>query len=397
MIKSKNITICPIANIVPSPVNRNIHPERQLAVLKRIIELQGFRDPLIVSNRSGHLVSGHARLEVAKQLGYKELPVIYQDFDSEEQEYKHLIAANEIARYAEFDKDGFLDDIKALDLELESLDFEEFGLLNFEIPEIEKLPPQGDPDDCPEPPKEPKTVKGDVYELGNHRIMCGDSTMIDDVEKLMNGEKAYALYTDPPYGMNLDTDYSKMNGKGNKYKKIIGDDNPFDANEVLPFFEYCKEIFMWGADYYIETTCRTHENLGSWIVWDKYPTDENGKRFGSAFELCWSKQKHKREICRVKSINVNHQTVKEKEDHPTQKPIALSEWFFERWIPENSLVADLFLGSGSTLIACEKTNRKCYGMEIDPHYCDVIVSRYVKYTGNNKIKLNGQDIEWSVE
>ena len=130
MIKSKDIKIVKIEELKPNPKNKNKHPEKQLDVLCKIIKAQGFRDPIVVSNRSGFVVSGHARLEAAKMAGFKEVPVSYQDFDNEEQEYKHLIAANEIARYAEFDKDGFAQDLK--DFKIEDPDFEEFGILNWE-------------------------------------------------------------------------------------------------------------------------------------------------------------------------------------------------------------------------------------------------------------------------
>ena len=237
------------------------------------------------------------------------------------------------------------------------------------------------------------TVKGDLYELGEHRLLCGDSTMVDDVEKLMDGNKADMVFTDPPYGMKLDTDYSGMSNesqgsgvkKSNKWDKIIGDDKQFDIRE----FDWidCKEQFWCGADYYVDTLPNYGKN-GAWFIWDKR-TDENmDKMWGSNFETIWSLNKHKREVIRIKWSGIFG---REKDDtkkiiHPTQKPTMLSSFFIDKY--GGNLILDLFLGSGSTLIACEKTNRICYGMELDPKYIDVIIQRYEDYTGNKAIKIS---------
>jgi len=234
---------------------------------------------------------------------------------------------------------------------------------------------------------------GDVWKLGEHRLMCGDSTKKENVELLMNGEKADMVFTDPPYGMNLNTSYSdKVNPKGNwehkpkNYGKIIGDNNDFCAKFILDNFSNTKEIFLFGGDYYSHTL---PSNSGSWIVWDKTTNESLDKTIGSCFELCWSKQKHKRKIARIKWRGIYGT---EKEDirtrvHPAQKPVLLIEWFFESWGKDKTNIVDLFLGSGSTLIACEKTNRKCYGMELDPHYCSVIIKRWQDFTGQTASKV----------
>jgi site-specific DNA-methyltransferase (adenine-specific) len=189
------------------------------------------------------------------------------------------------------------------------------------------------------------------------------------------------VFTDPPYGMNLDTDYTKIRGSdkaidkggGRKYKPVIADDKPFDPS-FIP--ELAPEVFMWGGDYY-------HHRLpegGSWIVWDKRGSTEADKIIGSSFELCWSKQKHKRDIARILWMGSFGDKEARQRVHPTQKPTSLVCWFFDRWGKDKPNIVDLFLGSGSTLIACEKTNRKCFGMEIDPHYCQVIIDRWEQYT-----------------
>ena len=228
--------------------------------------------------------------------------------------------------------------------------------------------------------------------------MCGDSTKREDVEKLMDGKKADMVYNDPPYGMLLDADFSGMKGigSGNKYDNVIGDHDDFTNDFILKpleWFNYCKEIFMWGADYYAEIL--PNKNKGSWIVWDKMQNgdganDKYDKMFGSNFELCWSKKKHKRAIARVlwKGIFGLQKEPGKKRFHPTQKPVELSSWFIKLFSGEENLIIDLFLGSGSTLIACEKTNRICFGMEIDPKYISIILDRWQEYTGEEAIRLN---------
>jgi hypothetical protein len=209
--------------------------------------------------------------------------------------------------------------------------------------------------------------------------------------------------------MNLDTDYSSMKsamfkGKtgGADYMPVKGDNEDFSAeliNTIFTCFPDCKEVFLWGADYYAELL--PEKNNGSWIVWDKrangnddieadYSSD---KMYGSCFELCWSKKKHKRDIARVKWAGVfgTEQEFDHKRYHPTQKPVKLAEWFITRYSNKDDNVLDLFGGSGSTLIACEQLGRKCYMCELDEHYCDVIIQRWEKLTGKKAVLLNGDD------
>jgi DNA modification methylase len=239
-----------------------------------------------------------------------------------------------------------------------------------------------------------------------HRIMCGDSTKKEDVDKLMNGQKADMVLTDPPYGMNLDTDWSDAKSKssfveekglnsfsGNKYEKVIGDSIDYNPQHIFDYFD-CKEIFLWGADYYAERL--TNKNTGSWFVWDKRSNEgtdtdkvkQSDKMYGSCFELCWSKARHKRELVRIKWAGIFGTEKEPDKDksriHPTQKPVELSKFFILKFSQIDNLIVDLFLGSGSTLIACEQTNRICYGMELDPKYCEVICQRWEKLTNKKR-------------
>lgn len=303
--------------------------------------------------------------------------------------------------------DNSTSDSSEFDLELLSMDFEIPDLqdMGIETPDITvEEDAEVVEDEIPEE-VETRCKRGDVWQLGEHRLMCGDSTSITDVEKLMDGTKADMVFTDPPYGMNLDTDYSSMknnldfakekNFGGKKYAQGIVDDfKPEMINLILSL--NIKETFLWGADYYAELL--PNKNNGSWIVWDKrannnddIKADENSdKMYGSCFELCWSKQKHKRDIARIKWAGVfgTEKEFDHKRHHPTQKPTALVQWFLDRYSEENWKILDLFGGSGSTLIACEQLNRKCYTMELDEHYCDVIIQRWENLTGQRAELVN---------
>ena len=248
------------------------------------------------------------------------------------------------------------------------------------------------------------TAEYDESEIHSHRLMCGDSTSITDVEKLMDGAKADMVFTDPPYGMNLDTDYSSMKNYldfakeknftgGKKYAQGKVDDfTPEMLTTIFSCFNYVKEIFLWGADYFAELL--PDKNNGSWIVWDKRANGNDDikqdlssdKMYGSCFELCWSKNKHKRDIARIKWAGVfgTEKEFDHKRHHPTQKPTALVQWFLDRYSKEKQLIVDLFGGSGPTLIACEQLNRQCYMMELDPKYCDVILQRYIKFKNSDE-------------
>lgn len=388
-------TMLNVKDIKPHPKNTNKHSNDQIERLAKILNYQGWRSPIKISKRSGFITAGHGRLDAAVFNKWQQVPVNFQDYESEEQELADITSDNAIALWAELDlakiNDQFLD-FKDFDLDL--LGIEDFSL-------TEPMVAQCEEDEVPEP-KEAISVLGDLYELGNHRLLCGDSTDIVQVEKLMNGEKADMVFTDPPYGMNLDT--SGFTQSSNQYDAVLNDEKPFDPSAIFSFFGYCKEIFLWGADYY----CKHLPDNGSWIVWDKNSGDNNDHNigvmdgiFGSAFELCWSKQKHKREIIRQPSlrgfaVRRFKQYEHDQRVHPTQKPIVLAERFFVEWGKDATNISDVFGGSGSTLIACEKTNRKCFMMEIDPGYVDVIISRYCKHTGQTKIKRNGEEIEWKI-
>jgi len=362
--------------------------------------------PCIVSKRTGYIIAGNTRFQAAKELGWEEVPVVFMDL-TEEQENEITIRDN--VSNGEWDW-------SMLANEWDSQKLIEWGL---DVPEMEIIETVEAKEDDYEIPDEVQTdiVLGDLIEIGEHRLLCGDSTNSDQVAKLMNGEKADMVFTDPPYGMKLNADYSgmKLNAdkggkkydnvigvkRGKKYDNVIGDHDDFTPeliNTIFTCFNDCKEIFIWGADYFAEII--PNKNDGSWVVWDKrangnddLEADESfDKMYGSTFELCWSKNRHKRDIARVKWAGI-FGTSKEfdhKRHHPTQKPILLAQWFFNKWGMGGDLIVDLYLGSGSTMIASHQLKRKCYGMELDPKYCQVIVDRMKKLDPSLLIKRNGE-------
>lgn len=381
-----------IESIIPYDKNPRFNDEAVKYVAESIKQF-GFKVPIIIG-QDNVIVAGHTRLKAAKELGYKTVPCIVADDLTPEQIKAFRLADNKVAEKAEWDFDLLCDELD----DILNIDMEAFGF-DFEIEEEEQEVHEDDYE--AELPKEPKAKYGDIYQLGNHRLMCGDSTDKQNIEKLMNGTKADMILSDPPYGMFLDTDFSDIKGhmksiskknhtQGNKYDKVIGDNEDFTPELIKTFFDnfsYCKEMFLFGADYFAEII--PDKNDGSWIVWDKRK-ESQANAIGSEFELCWSKAKHKRRMLRHDWFGFlsseNSQDARNRV-HPTQKPITLLVDIINQWGKNCENIVDLYGGSGSTLIACEQLNRNCYMMELDPKYVDVIIDRWEKFTGQKAIKL----------
>lgn len=383
--------------------NYRKHNNRNKNLINKSLKECGAGRSIVIDN-DGEIIAGNGIYEQAQKLKIptkiietdgSELVVVKRtDLKTDDEKRKQLaIMDNSTSDSSEFDLDSLQSDFEieqlqdwGLDLEFETAD-EEKEIIEDEVPEEVGT----------------RCKLGDIWQLGNHRLMCGDSTNITDVEKLMNGEKADMVFTDPPYGMNLDTDYSKRNWEkkntefsqrknvvcGKQYEPGLVDVfNPQMINLILSLD--VKEVFLWGADYFAELL--PNKNDGSWLVWDKRDDNEQfDKMFGSSFELCWSKEKHKRDIARIRWCGVfgTEKEFDKKRFHPTQKPTALVQWFLDRYSKENQIILDLYGGSGSTLITCEQLDRKCYMMELDSHYCDVIIQRWENFTGQKAVLLNG--------
>ena len=308
------------------------------------------------------VLGGNMRLKAAQEAGLKEVPVYVASW--EEAKHKEFIIKDNLA-FGEWDWDMLANE----------WDAEELGDWGLEIP-FEDEPAEGltDPDDVPEVPEEPITKPGDLWLLGDHRLLCGDSTKAEDVERLMDGATADALVTDPPYGIKYSGKGQKGKAKANNFGQILGDGSTTAAKDVFTATRKTKYPFecWWGANYY----CDILEGERSWIVWNKEVVGENY----SAAELAWTNQEGRTRMF----THQWHGMIKASEQgqarmHPTQKPVELFVWLVNEF--KLSFLYDPFLGSGTTLIAAEKTGRKCYGMELDPKYCDVIVKRWEDFTG----------------
>ena len=373
-----------ISKIKANPNNPRIIKDDKFA--KLVKSIQEFPKMLelrpIVVNDDMIVLGGNMRLKACKEAGLKEVPIIKASDLTEEQQKEFIIKDN--VGFGEWDWNDLANNWEAEKLEEWGLDIPGF--------EAEVLKAEEDDFAIPEGGIETDIVLGDLFEIGEHRLLCGDSTDSDQVAKLMNGEKADMVFTDPPYGMNLDTNYADIYKNSiadvKNQDRIIGDDKEFNFLDLYALFEYVKEQFWWGADYYQNQL----PNNGGIFVWDKVCESMDG-RIGNEFEICWSKQRHKKEIVHIKWAGfLGLKKEDGKRVHPTQKPIRLCEHFINSFSKNNNIIIDLFLGSGSTMVAAHQLNRKCYGMELDPKYCQVIVDRMKKLDSTLVIKKNGLPI-----
>ena len=367
------ITQKKVDSLIPYINNSRTHSDEQVAQIAASIKEFGWTNPILVDGDNS-IIAGHGRLMAARKLGYKEVPTIELSDLTETQKKAYIIADNRLALNAGWDNELLtieLNDLLANGFALEVLGFDPKELDALLEPEV--VEGLTDEDAVPDVPDEPTTKRGDIYQLGYHRLMCGDSTFIDDVEKLMQGTYPDLIHTDPPYGMNA---VSKSSVLKKNYKiDILGDDSPDVAkdafNLIYGLYPEAKHIW-WGANYY----CSALPDSECWLVWDK----DNGQSDQTDCELAWA---NFRSVVRqfTKSSEKNNRV------HPTQKPVALMEWIIRRFKLSSDTIADYFGGSGSTLIAAEKHGIKAFVMEFDPKFCDVIVKRWEDFTGKKAILL----------
>ena len=359
-------------SLKPRPKNRNSHSKEQIERLGKLYEFHGIRHPIIVSNLSGHIVAGHGRREAAVRAKIKEFPVVFQDFTDDVAEYAFIQADNAIALWAELDLSGINSDIGELgpDFDLDLL-----GIKNFTLDASEKLEPGCDEDEVPEAKPEAKVVRGEVYILGNHRLMCGSSTVMTDMDRLTEKKIPDLIYTDPPYGMSAVT---KSGVLSKRYKTdIIGDEGTSTAKDAfnlsIGMYPESDQVW-WGANYY----CSGLPDSECWIVWDK----NNGQSDQTDCELAWTN---------FRAVVRQYTKASEKKDrvHPTQKPVSLFDFVLERFKIQPKLVIDQFGGSGSTMIACEKNGIASLTMELDPLFCGVILDRWQRFTGKKAHREDG--------
>jgi 16S rRNA G966 N2-methylase RsmD len=360
-----------IADLIPYARNSRTHSDEQVAQIAASIREFGFTNPVLI-DADGGIIAGHGRIMAARKLGLADVPCIRLGHLTEAQKRAYVIADNKLALNAGWDNEMLLVEFA----ELKDLDYD-LDLTGFTGDEIDALTPQQvqegltDEDATPELPEEPKTKVGDIYILGNHRLMCGDSTSLNDVDKLMVGVYPDLIHTDPPYGMNA---VSKSSVLKKNYKiDILGDDTPDVAkdafNLIFGLYPESKHIW-WGANYYSSVL----PDSECWLVWDK----NNGQSDQTDCELAWAN---------FRSVVRQFTQASEKTNrvHPTQKPVSLMEWIIKRFKLSANTIADFFGGSGSTLIAAEKNGIQAFIMEFDPRFCDVIVKRWEDFTGKKAV------------
>jgi DNA modification methylase len=376
------ITTKLVTELIPYVKNSRTHSDEQVAQIAASIKEFGWTNPILIDGDNG-IIAGHGRLMAARKLGYTEVPTIELKDLTEAQKKAYIIADNRLALNAGWDNE-------MLNLEFDSLKELGFdlGLTGFTLDEIDALKPliveEGltDEDAAPGLPDEPITKVGDIYQLGRHRLMCGDSTSMDSVDKLMDGNKVDMVFTDPPYNV-------AFNGRSGKHDVIKNDDMP-EADFADFIAEVCNTIravdpkvyYIW-CNWNFYGVLQDKLDYKSCIVWAKNVFGM-GNGYRHQHEFCLFNGKIDQEIKNESDLwNIKKDT---NYVHPTQKPVALSVRAFGNHVKLLN-VLDLFGGSGSTLIGAEQTGRNAFLMELDPKYCDVIVKRWENFTGKKAVLL----------
>ena len=385
----------PLERLIPYERNARTHSPEQVAQIVASIQEFGFTNPILVDGADG-ILAGHGRLAAAKDMGLALVPVIVLDHLSAAQRKAYILADNKLALNAGWDEELLrleLGDLQMEDFDLSLIGFSDEELADL-LPEVEQLPPEdADADAVPEAPQDPITKPGDVWLLGKHRVMCGDSTSMDEVERLMDGKKASLVFTDPPYGVEYQ---SNMRTKSPKFDVLANDDQFLDIAPIVETFS-TGWVFIWTSWKVQSKWIDLFDGFGyptNIVIWHK-PGGGIGdlkRTFSSDYEvsLVWHRGA---ELCgkRIGSVWTINKDGAATYVHPTQKPVALPEEALDKTTNRGALVLDLFGGSGSTLIACEKTSRQARLMELDPRYCDVIVKRWQQFTGKTAtLEATGQ-------
>ena len=366
--------------LIPYARNSRTHSDEQIAQIMASIKEFGFTNPILI-DEDGQIIAGHGRTVAAQRLQMKAVPCIRLSHLTPAQKKAYVIADNKLALNA-----GWDDELLKIELsELREEDFD-LSLTGFDDDELNKLLAEAvteglvDEDQVPEAPEEPKTKLGDIYQLGRHRLMCGDSTSIDAVEKLMDGQKADMVFTDPPYGV----DYKGINndskdGLEDLLRGVFG--NYFAVSKsgaaIYCFHsDRCADIF--------HTIFREFFHFSSMIIWAKNSLTLSQTDYQSQHEPClygWMNNGSHSWYSDRKQTSVWRFDKEKVVGHTTPKPVALVEKAITNSSKGGDLVIDLFGGSGSTMIAAEKQGRCTRLMELDPKYCDVIVKRWEDFTG----------------
>ena len=381
------------SDITPYEKNAKSHPKKQIDLLAENITRFGFTTPCLV-DKDNNLIAGHGRLDAVKTLGWTDVPCVRMENLTEDEVKALRLADNKLAEMSEWDMTLVTDELKELDDDL-------LDLTGFDK-DLTVEPDEAD-DEVPDVPEEPQSKLGDLYELGEHRVLCGDSTKLEDVERLMDGKKADMVFTDPPYGIAFE------DTKGNVIKN--DDLNDEKLAEFNSLWQKSADVASKGDCFLLawQSPRKFHllDYFGEWKFFrliTMYKSNRISFPHGAWInktEPCCIFQKGEPRITKQEYMDDCFVYTHDKESHedsnvghPTPKPVKMVMSNIKACAKKDDIILDIFLGSGSTLIAAEKTGRICYGMELDPKYVDVIVQRYVDFTGNATIKKNGQEITW---
>ena len=415
-----------IDTIKPYERNAKQHPAEQIEQIKRSIEKFGMDDPIGIWHDT--IVEGHGRLIACKELGMTEIPVIRLDHLTDEERKAYTLAHNKLTMNSDFDIDILNEELASFD----TIDMSDFGFdLDFDMEEEEVIE-----DEVPEAPLEPKSKPGEIYQLGKHRLMCGDSTNIEDVNKLMDGAVADLVVTDPPYNVDYENTFAGQSSTTRKARSIENDvmnDKQF-YNFLNKAFKNIYDNIKAGGAFYVWYASRevvnfsnaledNNLNVKQELIWNKNSLVMGRQDYQWKHEPClygWKegashyftddrtqttviedkgidlKKLKKEEMLKllqdiysdkISTTIINEDRPSVSDLHPTMKPVKLIARQIKNSSRKNEIVLDLFGGSGTTLMACEQLNRKCYMMEYDPVYVDVIIERWENFTGQKAVKI----------
>ena len=372
-----------VADLIPYINNSRTHSDEQVTQIASSIKEFGFTVPVLIDEQGG-LIAGHGRIMAAKKLGMTEVPSIVLAGLTEAQKKAYIIADNQLPMNAEWDLDKLkleIENLQELDFDINLLGFDDDfldGLLELE-------PEDGltDEDAVPEPPEVPVSVLGDIWQLGNHRLMCGDSTSIDAVEKLMDGQKADMVFTDPPYNI----DYMGVAKNHEKIKNDKMSDEDF-TQFLMDSVMGCETMYVCCSWHYAHLFRQAMINIGrspkAMIIWDKVNPAQHLDKYFKQHEVIF----YYGDYGGNKTLRGDIWQLKRQRNtvHPTMKPIELIDMAMIDQ-PEKKIIYDGFGGSGSTLISAEKNRRKARLMELDEKYVDVIIKRWEEFTGKDAIHI----------
>ena len=366
-----------VKDLIPYDRNTKKHDKTQINNVAESIKQYGFVQPIVI-DKNNVVVIGHCRLLAAKQLKMKEVPCVCVE-DLTEEQVKALRIVDNKSNESEWDFDILPDELAELDLS--DFDFD-FGI------EDEEEETEIVEDEAPEPPAEPKAKLGDLWQLGSHRLICGDSTDVAVIDRLMDGVKADMVFCDAPYGYKYESNHQ------DKYEMLQNDDKILDfipaiwgaMKDNCPVYEFCgwQSLKQWLE--YFENTSLDLKNV---IIWKKnnWSMGDLKGAYAGQYEVILYLNKGRVELNGARDTDIWEFDREPPKMHPTMKPIELIAYALSKSSKKGDVVLDCFGGSGSTLIACEQTGRKCYTCEIDQKYVDVIIARYEKLTGNKAVLL----------